>query len=190
MASEIFRARLGRRTFYRGHAALIILDAHLDGLSGLDFGVEADRNPGMLPTVIRFGGGEEFCWNGRFLPDTEHMLARLVPKVAVREALAGKGLLQRPLFPAGGIAALPDGAGINLCDHGHILRPLHASLDFGAGNAHLLQLPQVLGQRHVLQGEQRLLSHRAPAVVEPAGLSAHAPVAASAADDGGEEALT
>ena len=63
------------------------------------------------------------------------------------------------------------------------------TFDLGAGNPHLLQLLQMLGQGHIFQGEQRLVRRLSPAVVQAAGLGAHPPVAAAAADDGGEEAL-
>ena len=97
---------------------------------------------------------------------------------------------QRLLLPWGGVTMLSDGSGVDLCDHRHILRTLHTTFDLGAGYPHLLQLLQMLGQRHIFQGEQRFVRCLSPTVVQAAGLGAHAPVAAAAADDGGEEALT
>ena len=48
-------------------------------------------------------------------------------------------------------------------------------LDLQAGHAQLLQLPEVPGQRHILQREQRFVRPLAPSVAQPAGLGAQAP---------------
>lgn len=99
----------GHRPLCRGHPALLVLDAHLDGGPGGGLGVEGHGDAGVLPAVVRLGGGEELGGQGGLFPDAEHMGAGPVLEVAVGEALAGEGLLQGTLFAPGGVAPLPEG---------------------------------------------------------------------------------
>ena len=166
-----------------------VVQCQRHGRAGAQRKGAGQRHTRMLPAIVRPGGGEEFLWLPLLLPGPEHMAARMVGKIAVAEALTGEGGAQLLHLLGGGFPPLPDGPGIDARHHGHIFRPLHAPLDLQAGHAQLLQFPEVPGQRHILQREQRFVRPLAPAIAQPAGLGAQAPVAAAGADHGGEEAL-
>ena len=108
--------------------------------------------------------------------------------IAVGKALTGEDLFQLPK------GLLGDGAAqyrilINPGGNGNILCPLHASLDFHAGNAHFLQLPEIAHQAVVLEAQGIAILLPVIAIVQAAGLGALAPVSAAPSDHGGEIAL-
>ena len=149
----------------------------------------ADAHQRVLPAIVRPGGGKQLLRRALVRPHTEHLPPGAVPEIAVAESLTGKGQPQLLQFFLCRLPPLPDGGGVDAGDDGDVLRPLHPSLDLDAGHAHLVQLLQMTGQRHILQGQQRAVRLVAPAVAQAAGLGAQAAVAAPAADDGGEKAL-
>ena len=149
-----------------------------------------DGHSSELPVGIGLPGGGEDGLVGPVagIPDAEHVL--FVPvEIALGKALAGEGLLQQLHLLLGGLAVLLQGLGIDAGDDGHVLRPLHPALDLHAGHAHFLQLPEPGGQAVVLQAQGVIVHGAAHGVLHPAGLGAHAPVAAAAADQGGHIAL-
>ena len=120
--------------------------------------------------------------------DAEHIPAQFSLIVALGKALPGEGTLQ---FPEHGfrhrraVKHRPVDSGHNR----HILRPLHAALDFQGADAHLLQVVDILQQAVVLQAQGIFHLIAAVAVVHSAGLRAAAPVSAPPPDDAGEVAL-
>ena len=147
-------------------------------------------NPAQLPLGVGPAGQGEHLLRilVLLLAGAEHIL--LVPGViALGEALAGEGLFQGNHLLLGGLALLLDGLGIDFGDDGGILRPLHAPLDLHAGHPCLLQLLQPVHQAVVLEGHGIVVHAAAQAVLHPAGLGAHTPVAAAAADEAGHIAL-
>ena len=182
--------RLGDRPGGSDHPAVHVLDPHLDRLAGADHGVEDHVHPLELAALILAPGlGEELTGLRGLLPDAEHGGAFFVLIVAVGEALAGEGGLQVLELLVGGFPVLLDGSGVHPGDHRDVFRPLHAPLDLQALDPQLLEVLDVAGQGHVLEGERVAVGLLAPAVFEAAGLGAQATVARPAADDGGEVAL-
>ena len=120
--------------------------------------------------------------------DAEHV----VPPagiVAVGKAVAREGEAQlfHVLFRRG--HALVHRAVVDLRDDGGVLRALHAPLDLDAADAVGLQLAQMIDKAVVLQRQGVFLRAAAHAVLHPAGLGAHAAVAAAPPDQGGHVAL-
>ena len=171
--------------------ALLIPGGHLNGLAPADHCVEGHRNPLGLPVLIGLAGlGEEVPGIGLLLPDAEHLRPGVPGIVPVGEALPGESPPQGLHLFRGGLPVLPQGGGVHPGDHGHILGPLHPALQLQAGHPHLAQLPQVSGQRHVLQREGIAVGPSVPAVAQAAGLGTQAPVAAASAQNRGEKALS
>ena len=182
--------RLGELSGGGGHPALPVLHSHLDGFPRPDHGVELHRNAGAFPLLIGGLGLREQLPGGLgLLPHAKHIRPGPAQVVAVGEALPGKGLLQLAQLLRGGLPALPEGIGVHLGDDIDVLRPLHAALDLRAGHPHLLKLPQMPRQGHILEGQGVAVGQIPEAVGQAAGLGAHTPVAAAPADDGGQEAL-
>ena len=182
--------RLGHGALHPGHPPLGVLRRHLGGLSRPDHGVQMDR---LLPVFSALIGGPglgvQLHGGLLLLAGAEHLRPLPVQKIPLGKALAGEGGLQLGHFLRRGLPLLPQGPGVYAGDDGHILRPLHPPLDLQTGHAHLLQLPQMAGQRHILQGQGVLVRPAAPAVLHPAGLGTQAPVAAAPPDEGGQVAL-
>ena len=183
--------RLRDGSLHPGHVAQQVLGGYLGRFAGADHGVHADELLAVLSAFIGSAGlGVQLPGRLALLAHAEHIGALLVQIVPLGKALAGEGGLQLLQLLGSGRAALPDGPGIDAGDDGHVLRTLHAPLDFQAAYPHLLQLLEIVGQRHVLEGQGILVGPVAPAVFEAAGLGAQTAVAAAAADDGGQVALS
>ena len=160
-------------------------------LAGAQHGIEGNWHPLGLPALVGVaGGGEELLGLFGLLPHAEHMASLLVQVVALGEALAGEGGLELIDLLGGGLPVLMDGPGENAGDHRHILGPLHPALQLDALHPHLPQVPQVARQRQILQGQGVGVRLTLPAVLQPTGLGAQAPVARAPPDDGGQETLT
>ena len=84
---------------------------------------------------------------------------------------------------------LLEGGGVNLCDNGGILGPLHAPFDLDARDSRVLNLLEPVNETVVLEGEGVVVHASAEGVLESAGLGAHAAVAAALADEGRHIAL-
>ena len=140
--------------------------------------------------IPRPGGGKQFLGFRLLLPHAEHVGTLVPHKVPVGEALAGEGGGELGHLFRGGLPALPQGVGIHLGDHPYIFWPLHPALDFGAGHPHVLELVQVSGQGHVLEGQGVAVCLALPAVAQAAGLGAQTTVAAAATQHRGEETLS
>lgn len=168
----------------------VVLHLQPDGTARLHLQGEADGHLRMLPAILLPGLGKEPLGDLLLFPDAEHLRAGFSHVIAVGKALTVEGGGQFVELLLGGLTALPESVGIDPGDNGHILRTLHPALDLGAGHPHLLQLPEVMDQGHILQAQGIAVGVSSPAVHHPAGLGAHSPVAAPATDDGGEKALT
>ena len=155
----------------------------------LDRGGQGHGNQLGGLVIPRPGGGKQFLGFRLLLSHAEHVGALVPHKVPVGEALAGEGGGELGHLFRSGLPALPQGVGVHLGDHPHILRPLHPALDLGAGHPHVLELFQVPGQGHVLEGQGVAVCLALPAVAQAAGLGAQATVAAAATQHRGEEAL-
>ena len=90
--------------------------------------------------IPRPGGGKQLFGFRLLLPHAKHVGALVPHKVPVGEALAGEGGGELGHLFRGGLPALPQGVGVHLGDHPHVLWPLHSALDFGAGHPHVLEL--------------------------------------------------
>ena len=148
------------------------------------------RHSAQLSVRIGLAGSGEHGLVGlvRFAAHAEHVLLVAV-EVALGEALAGEGLLQKLHLLGGGLAVLPQGLAVDPGDDGGVFRPLHPSLDLQAGHPRLLQLLQPIGQAAVLQAQGILVHTPGEGVGHPAGLGAHTPVAAAPPDEAGHVAL-
>ena len=149
------------------------------------------NRPGVAFFVPGSGCGKQLLWLRRvFRAGTEHGGTPAALPVVLRKAGAGKRQLQIFLFSRGGLAALPDQAGIDIRNDRHILRPLHAALQLQAADAHPLHLRDAAGKTAVFQAEGIGIFRRGiEAVGQAAGLGAGTPVAAAAADEGAHLAL-
>ena len=148
-------------------------DVHQLGLSIL-VGIPCGLQPfGILPLV---------------LPGAEHLAVDTVCIIAVGKALTVEGGEQRILHALSNSTVVQRLA-VDRGDGGHILGPLHASLQLDGGDTHFLQLLQVMDQTVVFQAQGVFLLPVVVAVALAAGLGAASPVAGAAADGGGHIAL-
>ena len=181
---------LGHGAGDHGLVAVVVKGDGLDGLALFRHGVEVHRHPSQLPLRVALPGQGEHLLRVLvgLAPHAEHVL-QIPVEVALGEALAGEGPLQRLHLLGGGLAVLLEGVGVDSGDDGGVLRALHAALDLHAGDPRLLQLLEPVHQTVVLEGEGVVVHAAAQGILQTAGLGAHAPVAAALADERGHIAL-
>ena len=112
-------------------------------------------------------------------------------QIAVRKAAAVENLPKR--FPVRVRHALAvQRTPIRARDHGHILRPLQATLDLQAGHARVCHVVQQVDSHQILRRQKVPLRLRRPGqpVRQTARLRAHAAVSAAPADHAGKQALS
>ena len=85
-----------------------------------------------------------------FCADPVH-IGLVTVKIALGEALPGESPLQHAHFLRGRSPVLPQELRIHPCDNTRILRSLHASFDFHAGNASFVKRLQAVCQTVVLK---------------------------------------
>ena len=140
--------------------------------------------------IVPAGGGEElFALAVLVLAAyAEHVLFIAVV-IALGEAVAGKGGLERVQLVLRRRAALVQDLGVDARDQGGIFGTLHAALDLETGDAGVLELGELVHKAVVLEGKGIVVHPAAEGVGHAAGLGAHAAVAAPAADQRGHIAL-
>ena len=166
-----------------GHIARLVLGGKLDLLPRRDDGVKPHRHPLRLHIFI--GSAGSLQQSGAALlgaADAEHLRADLSLIIPLSKALAGEDRPQRLSALLTDLSLVYRRA-VDAGHGGHVFRPLHASLQLDAGNAHDLQLAQIVDQAIILQAQRVFFLKPVKAVGQTAGLGALAPVSAPAADD-------
>ena len=144
---------VGRRSLSLADMAVAVLHGQHAALTAVDDGIELHWHAGdVAPLEAGPGLGEKGLVGGLVGAGAEHIVAGLSAVITLGEALAGEGVAQIGELPPADPAAVEDAA-VDFCGGGDILRPLHAALDLDGGDAHLLQVPEVLHQAVVLEAE-------------------------------------
>ena len=122
------------------------------------------------------------------LPNAKHIVARPPGIITVRKTLAVKGRHQGIHHLLGQLFAIQCPA-VHIGDDCHIFRPLHPTFQLQRCYAHAVELPQMGDQTVVLQAQRVPVFPAAVTVALAAGLGAPSPIAAAAANGGGQIAL-